>query len=385
MLGEIKPSGGWGLEVWVGVIGILATIIFGIVAVAVVKDVRDWLRNIVHAYWGQGVLGLLAAFILVLAYGRRGVLGLLAAFIVCCFVFALWVVQRLRNWRPYRKYNRGRWEKMGTIYYGHLEYEPFLYYQHGNPSGLGVTLLERLLKVPLDGKKVNVEPFGSKRNWGDILDGLVEGKYDIVATPLFATFDRSKHVAFTTPLCFSNVGLYVNKKISDRFENMTIENMESAIQDAGKLVFLSVKGEISEKLAVKYKGSITSRGSGILLSSLFKEIAESTHPRYALFCESFYADEQPEVKSEAVVNVLPSHGILYPVCFAVRLGDYQLVNLLNIRLLQFNQNGGALPLLAEEWRKSRGEDVDLESMKTHFVAEWPCQPKISVLKDGTNA
>src|ERR1700692_2813328 len=265
------------------------------------------------------------------------------------------------------------------IRFGHLAYKPFFKYDDkDDPCGLGVDWLRQLLEFSLRGKSVRIKRFDDRGDWSNILDGLIKKDYDVVATPLFATFDRSKRVAFTAPLFFSNVGLYVSRETSSHnawndmtADNMTVDKMKSIIERAGKLRFLSVEGEISEKLAAKYsdKGSISSFGSSKTLSSLFETIADSSDPHCALFCESFYAEIQPLVESKNVVNVFPWHQILYPVCFAVRLGDYQLLNLLNIRLIQFTQNGDALRLLEEVAKADYG--LNAEDVRKHFVAESP--------------
>ena len=403
----------WGLEVWIGIwigiIGVLATTVLGLAALWYPQDVRAALAGDIKKHWAQ-TLRLLMLFI----------------FWLTC-IFAIWrtrklkivtkkardselritslmdvnaqlnheiesvlrtrdeamsradaVTQSLAAYRPYPKYDRGRWEKLTNVKYGHLPYRFFLEYHEftGAPSGLGVELLDQLLDYSIAGKKVDVFPERKPRNWGNIIDGLVKNDYDVVATPLFATFDRSRQVAFTAPLFFSNVGLYVSAEVYKLpcWRNITAEGLASAIKKAGELRFLSVDGEISEKIAKKYAvapaSSLIALDSGTFISSLFAEVKDLSTPK-ALFCESFYAHLQSEVKSGAVVNVLSQYQILYPVCFAVRLGDYQLANLLNIRLLRFTRNGGALPLLVERL-KSKSPDLNPAEIDKHFVAEWPC-------------
>ena len=87
--------------------------------------------------------------------------------------------------------------------------------------------------------------------------------------------------------------------------------------------------------------------------------------------------------------MLPAQSILYPVCFAVPYGDYELANLLNIRLLQFTQKKSALDELAEWLARDRGlvDTVDkkdrsnfIKNVKKHFVAAWPLEKG----KDGTD-
>jgi ABC-type amino acid transport substrate-binding protein len=380
------PSNKWGIDRWVGVSGVLVAffaLLIAVLGLVLIKEAREEMR----AYWSPA----LKVFLI-----------LVIVSFVCSVGIALWRTRglkdtraklkqaetrvselnnenkELKDERDKRRIDRGRWETVTKIRFGHLPYDPFLEYAlNGTPSGLAVEWLNQLLDYSLGGSKVQISPDKRKRAWDNILQGLIEGEYDVVATPLFATFDRSKQVAFTAPLFFSNIGLYVSKDTAQLpawRDITTAGGLRSAIKRAGELKFFSVKGEISEKLANKYadKNSINSLGSDIILSSLFSDIARMQDSQCAVFCESFYAHFQPEVKSGAVVNVLPWYQILYPVCFAVRQGDYQLVNLLNIRLLQFAQKGGAIPMLANRLSKSREPDLTLESVKRHFVAEWPC-------------
>jgi ABC-type amino acid transport substrate-binding protein len=403
MAAEIKPLGEWSRDTWFGFVGVVLSVIGIVIGIVVVKEARDWVRDVTLAYWRLGLIVLFAAGVIAAIWRTFDLQGTKAKLRVlqsgCQDLKAEKerleadlratatardeaisegedLRKRLSTWRPYTKDPRGRWETVTQIKFGHLAYHPFLEYPlNGAPSGLGVEWLRELLGFSLHGSKIEVLPEKQKRDWGNIIEGLTEGRYDVVATPLFATFDRSKQVAFTAPLFFSNIGLYVSKETSELsvWKNIRVDGLDSAIKRAGKLEFLSVKGEISEKLANKYteKESINSLGGGIILSSLFGEIARSNASHQALFCESFYAQLQPEVKDGAVVNVLPLPQILYPVCFALRLGDYQLANLLNIRLLRFTQGGGAFPRLAERLAKTGSDHLTEEEIKRHFVAEWP--------------
>jgi Bacterial extracellular solute-binding proteins, family 3 len=289
------------------------------------------------------------------------------------------------------KESKRRWDTYSTINYGHLKYPPFLDYTDGDsPDGLGVDLLTELLNFKIDGRAIRIHPFAHKGDWSTILDDLVAKKYDVVATPLFATFERSKLVRFTSPLFFSNVGLYLSKAVAELpiWKHLTVENLTSTIIQAGqladpprKLQLLAVKGEISRKLAHKYadQDSIEELESTVILSDLFIQIAHTQDSYHGLFCESFYAFHQPCVRSGEVVNVLPLHRFLYPVCFAVRLGDYHLTNLLNIRLLELTRNGGALNLLGKKLADRSG--LTQAEVKQHFVAEWPSPAEEKVKRE----
>lgn len=392
MADEQESSQGWSFDRWLAVVGTVIGILGLLASTWYVQEARQGIQKDVKAHWLAAVeLTLLLSF-------------------TCGIVLAIWRTRDLKNKEKELQQEKSksstledqnkqlssdlgaakeelkfltqkdarRWESRTNIVYGHIQYPPFLEYdatKGDTPTGLGVEFLGRLLDFSLDGHKVEISPEEKKRDWGDILEGLIKNKYDVVATPLFATFERSRQVAFTAPLFFSNIGLFVSKEASTYpdWQDMTAGNMKSIIERIGRLRFMSVKGEISEKLANKYSppNSIEPLEGRTVLRNLFERVAASKSQQYALFCESFYAHYQPKVKSGEVVNVLGWHQILYPVCFAVRLSDYQLVNLLNIRLLQFTQMGGALPLLAKQLSSYQKDTLTVEEVKKHFVAEWP--------------
>jgi hypothetical protein len=307
-----------------------------------------------------------------------------------------------------------RWDTIKNVTYGHIEYDPFLKYVpgHKDPDGFGPYYLSLLLgsgESPGSPRLIEARAETRVRDWDSVFDGMAPHICDVIATPLFATFDRSTKARFTAPLFFSNIGLYMNKEgVSRTFlEGISVQNLTERLRDNDctpkTLQFLSIKGEISEKMALKYAPWLVDERAGkFLISGLLNEIASGALPSRALFCETYVADEmikQLQAEREKagrapfpdVANVLPPRSILYPVCFAVPFGDYQLANLLNIRLLQLTQKKSALDELAE-WLFRNQPLVDgkrpeenltkfVENVKTHFVDEWPSME----LKDGTNA
>ena len=398
---------------WIGLAGLVAALVFGIAGILLVNEARDNLDKGVRTY------------------GPKVVLLIACTLVISMVVAALWRTRRLRVTElernqlvddkaeverkldavtaerdravsqlaaldrhaeetiRYPKYPRGRWDTLSEVRFGHLGYSPFLTYDErtGKPVGLGVELLKQLLKIPVRGKLIDVQPANIPRNWDNVLKGLVNDEYDVVATPLFATFDRSKQVGFTAPLFFSNVGLYVRKDVAQTpfWKDLSIEDLDIESKDglrrreqAIPLRFMSVEGEISQKLAKKYaKQELIEPYLGqTILSNLFDTIANPKNPHYALFCESFFAHFQTPIRSGDVVNLMPWHKIIYPVCFATRIGDYQLRNLLNIRLLELAQDGGALNLLSKKLEESKDDGLSAEDVKRHFIAQWPYPAEI---------
>jgi len=291
---------------------------------------------------------------------------------------------QLKDFIPYKKNGIGRWENLVEVKYGHIPYMPFLMrggYNGKQVIGLGAEFLTELLDHKYEGVAVKVEADDDDtRNWKNIVEGLGI-RYEVIATPMFATFERSKEVRFTAPLFYSNIGLYVSAKLPKLalWNKIGMDNFRPGIREHfPTLKFLSVKGEISQHLAKNYASdqSIEDSEDVVNPNKLFKKIAEGSAPHYAIFSESFTAELDPLFTSGEVINVLPYHRILYPVCYAVRLGDHQLANLLNIRLLQLTRKQSALDrlvykLLNEPSTKNLYTE---QYIRKHFVNEWPTEP-----------
>jgi len=291
---------------------------------------------------------------------------------------------------PYKKDSKGRWETYSTVFYGHIDYPPFLRHYRGDPTGPAVELLKKLLEHRSRSVPIDVHHKGGMRNWDSIFDGLVNRDYDVVATPLFATFERSKKVRFTSPLFYSNIGLYIRKELADQYPEMRslpADGIKDLIKTR-KLDLLSIDGEISQKLAEKYAPGQSRKplGPETALSDLFDEVAKPENGAVAFFCESYFAanlaKEEKKGTPPMVKNVLGSHEILYPVCFAVRIGDYQLASLLNIRLLELAHEEGILDFLIKLLPTDPDHKLDKSEISLHFAAQWPCPIDV---KDGTNA
>ena len=279
----------------------------------------------------------------------------------------------------YKKYDRGRWRKIGALTYGFIPYQPLLREDEGGLAvGVGVALLDRLVEGV-----VQLRAYGRASRWEEIDEQFEDDQFAVMATPLIATFERTKSMAFSAPLFFSNMGLFVNKAYADHClqPGSSHERMMEEI-GRGTIRLLAIPGEISQNLAQHYVAPeqwatrIEERKSASL-GSLFDEIANAQIDRpIAIFCESIHSHFNKHCESGRVVNVLQTGSILYPVCFAMRQGDYQLRNLLNMRLLSLASNGGALRELARclAERATNGNltrDITEEEVLRHYVDRLP--------------
>lgn len=325
-----------------------------------------------------GAVAALIAFLGGLLSGKEPLL-LLAVLIILLLIYMQLQASKIH----YRKIDRSRWGHLGDIKYGHIQYPPFFYKSMGGHNdGIGLDTLKDLLK------NIHLTDAGGAPNWVALLDHLVAGHYDIVATPLFATFERSKRIGFSAPLFYSNVGCFTTKAFADKhslhgLDEAGLRDKLAACRDS--YAYLAMPGEISEKLARKYRN-----GRGIKLAdqghdpvALFGNVHAADREPLIFFAESFYARQSEAFRQGDVVNILKSHEILYPVCFATRIGDYQLRNLLNIRLLQYARDDSVLEQLARriveydtaevQRRQLSRSALTIEDVYADFVDRWPYQ------------
>jgi len=393
---ELLNPSSWSLGTWLGVVGVvlgLVTFIAGIVYQDQIKRAYFGVGSFISRIWGQ--IGFTA--------GRDQIKQLkiqLQTITKERDEATLLCAKMDKEYIQFVKATDQRWNQITKVKYGYLRFEPFLEMQpHGVPGGPGVDLLKYLLN-DMNDPDVELINYKETRDWSSIFQGLHDEEYRVVATPLFATFERSKLVRFTSPLFYSNVGLYVNSDLnSKRFKNnkVTSEEFKRDIQQSTDLELLSINSEISQTLARKYlkdnpnkDALMVNYNSSVAPGSLFETIFNGqdenvVHGRCAMFCDSFYASLQPRVRSGEVVNVFHDREILYPVCYAVRQGDYQLANLINLRLLQFpkfdprKQKQSILEFTAElvaGLPRYKDFKLDPGEVMRHFVDEWPCPVKI---------
>ena len=284
-----------------------------------VLSVGGTLGTLILALYPEWIKGPLDKYLPLLAHyfeSHRSLLMPLALISGWCVAVWAWhdgqkraqVIERLKAQISSltREIPNRRWDTIRNVIYGHVEYDPFLKYVHGhkNPDGFGPYYLNMLLgssKLPGSPRLIEAKAETRRRDWGSVFDEMAPGVCDVIATPLFATFDRSSKVRFTAPLFFSNIGLYMNKDAMSRtfLEGISVQNLTERLRDGGHtskdLQFLSIKGEISEKMAMKYAGwMVDDRVGQFLISGLLNEVASGGLPSRALFCESYIADQMIE-------------------------------------------------------------------------------------------
>lgn len=309
-------------------------------------------------------------------------IGLLIIFLILALIVA--VIKLSRDIRSLRKRlviedepKFRRFEKIEKVVYGHIAYRPLLYYHVDDaPVGVGITLLEKIF-----GKEKIV---GSLRKalWSNLVENLTFKQYDIVATPIFETRERSKHIAFCSPIFYSDIGMYVKKgsgplghfaEHSQSFEEII------KIVKKMKLTVVAIEGEISGKMALKYLGLRKEEVKEWLtpetapVSSLISAInGEEGMECDVAFAEVFQAEQTKSVKSGEVINILRPKQVLYPVSFAVRKQDYILKNFINLKLLEIEEaaSNGVLGIIWDELKTHQEyKHYTFNDVKRYFVRE----------------
>jgi Bacterial extracellular solute-binding proteins, family 3 len=310
-------------------------------------------------------------------------IGLLIIFLVLALTIA--IIKLSRDIRSLRKKliieeepKFRRFEKIEKVVYGHIAYRPLLYYHVTDdaPMGVGITLLEKIF-----GKEKIVGSL-KKALWSNLVENLTFKQYDIVATPIFETRERSKHIAFCSPIFYSDIGMYVKKgsgplghfaKNSQSFEDIT------KIVKKMKLTVVAIEGEISGKMALKYLGLRRDEVKEWLMpetapvSSLISAVnGEEGMECDVAFAEVFQAEQTKPVKKEEVINILKPKEVLYPVSFAVRKQDYILKNYINLKLLEIEETAknGVLGIIwGELIAHPEYRHYTLDDVKRYFVRE----------------
>lgn len=267
-----------------------------------------------------------------------------------------------------------RFENIKKIKYGHIQYRPLLYYggRAEEPMGVGIELLERIFGSD------RIQRSGTKALWSDLVDNLERKKYDIVATPLFETRERSKVIAFCSPLFYSDIGMYVKTESVLGKVGANSQSFDGALEILNnmKLTLAAIHGEISGKMAQKYLGDVKVwlTPETATVSSLIDAVSGEDEMKCDVaFAEVFQADQTSQVINGSVINILQRKQILYPVSFAVRKEEYVLRNYINLRLLEIEESyeKGVLGILWEELQTHpETSGYTFDDIKRYFVREF---------------
>jgi hypothetical protein len=115
------------------------------------------------------------------------------------------------------------------------------------------------------------------------------------------------------------------------------------------------------------KERVTLKNAGDLIGNMLEDVESRSATLRLAFCESFHVQicQHYEERPYRLINILTSYHILYPVCYAIRNGDYMLRNRVNIGLLKMTAEGDGIVR-----RLSEAMKVSKDSLQAHFVSNW---------------
>jgi hypothetical protein len=249
-----------------------------------------------------------------------------------------------------------------------MDYEP----HNHKPTGVGLRVLGELFGTNV----LIANPDGS--TWANMIDRLVNGDFDIIATPLFETRERSRRVAFSNPIFFADIGVYVRKELANGTIPFTFSRAKDQLRVISRDIHAEViVGEISEKMVEKFLAIGDERITYLPpaeahVSNLFRNLLDHSRRADIVFAERFFAESLPEVSTGSVVNILKSKELLYPVGFAMRREDYILRNYVNIKLMELDDKhpNRLMGFIINELRAHQGfEWIDMNNALEYFVRE----------------
>lgn len=220
--------------------------------------------------------------------------------------------------------------KSGKIRVGYISYPPSFIKDPntGEFSGIFNDVLEEVAK------KLSLElDYVEELGWGTMIESINSGRIDLIATGIWPTTERGKHVDFVNPLYFSAVKAYV------RIDDNRFDGDLSKINDSNIKISL-IDGEMTSVIAnMDYPKanqlSLTQMNdlSQVLLNVATKK-ADVTFAEPAVALE--YMSKNPNSIKE-VENVLPVR--IFPNAMIVGKGEVEFLSTLNISINELINNG----------------------------------------------
>ncbi len=230
------------------------------------------------------------------------------------------------------------------------------------------------------------------RNWGTIINGLINKEYDVIATPLYELRERSRLVSFTSPVFYADIGLFVptgGKLAREAGKgNCTFEEVQKLLRKhEADLTIVCMEGEIQEHFAKKHSPKserVHPPEKEYSVRHFLGMLCRGSEPSSDfLFCERWQAERHPEFnKDKGFINLLKPGEMLVPVGFAVRKSDDTLRKFINLQLLALQRDGthNTIDFLADSFREQYSEDVT-DKIQDYYYLSY-VQDKKEVLGDG---
>lgn len=218
----------------------------------------------------------------------------------------------------------------GKIRVGYISYPPSFIKDPntGEYSGIFHEVLQEI------GKKLNVEiDYTEEVGWGTMIEAISSGRVDLIATGVWPTTERGRHIDFTNPLYYSTVRAYA-KADDNRFDGDLSKINNSNIKIS------SIDGEMTSIIAqIDYpKAKQVSLTQISDVSQVLLDVATGkaditfAEPAIALEYVSKNPGQIKEVKNVKSVRVFPNAMI-------VGKGEVEFLSTLNIAIEELVNNG----------------------------------------------
>jgi ABC-type amino acid transport substrate-binding protein len=230
--------------------------------------------------------------------------------------------------------------KRGTIRCGYVIYNPGCIKDPntGKLCGIGVEALELAAKNL--GLKVE---WAEEVGWGTMIEGLQTGRYDIVATPVWATAVRAKIIDFSAPLYYSPVCAYGRagaRKFSADLKELNSPHMSIASIDGATGEIIAQEDYPQVKRVTLPQ--LSDFGQLLLTVSSSKADIAFTEPANA----AVFMKNNP-----GAVELVGAPVRVFPNCWIFRRGQMQFKNMLDTALTQLI-NSGAVDKIIKKYEPS---------------------------------
>ncbi len=226
--------------------------------------------------------------------------------------------------------------KRGSIRCGYGLYNPGCMKDPntGKLYGIGVDTLEAVAKNL--GLKVE---WTEEVGWGTMIEGLQTDRYDIIATPVWATSDRARIIDFSAPLYYSPVCAYAkagNKKFSSDLHELNSPKMSIASIDGATAEIIAQEDYPNVKRVSLPQ--MSDFGQLLLTVSTGKADITFTEPADA----AIFMKNNP-----GAVERVGAPVRVFPNCWIFRRNQMEFKNMLDTALTQLINSGGVDKILSK--------------------------------------
>lgn len=223
-------------------------------------------------------------------------------------------------------------------------------------------------------------------NWSSIMEALINGGIDVIATPLYDTRERRELVDFSLPIFYADIGMYCATdagvdnllkvldcehvleydeqkclKFRDLREQLLLKRKDILGHANGQYVIRASPGELNSKIAKRHFDNcvrVDLVEANFEIAHALEELVKPQSGDYShfLFCERAQAEASDQFREKKIINLLAPGEMMFPVCFAVRKSDDTLRKFINLRLLEIESAGesGIVKLMTESVSSTPG-------------------------------